>query len=291
MTVHVVIVGIASRNNQINGDLETSLWINARTSGASMLPLTNTLSPLHFARSQLVRQALASKEVTHLWFVDDDVVPEPDCLKRLLLADKPIVHAPYRLRSTFQATGNFAYHPISFGDFKGSRTNDVGLEAQTLKAKTFTEQESREKGGLLKVDWVGMGCTLIRRDALEAIPADGFFLPPKEAEEKGIASAGEDIMYCISAAKLGIPVHALVTAGADHVKQCRLSPEFHFHGDIYYDQEELLKDGATLLLPKDSAFPEGYLTWIMREDVKLNKFVEARKKVRAMVKRIEEAKA
>jgi hypothetical protein len=77
------------------------------------------------------------KEATHLLFIDDDMAFPPELVLDMLMFNQPVVGAMYPKRTL----------PL---EFAGSGPKD----AQSM-------------GGFLKVDGVGMGVTLIRRDAID----------------------------------------------------------------------------------------------------------------------------
>lgn len=76
-------------------------------------------------------------EATHLLFLDDDMGFKPELILDMLMFNEPVVGAMYPKRTL----------PI---EFAGTGPTDAP-----------------SKGGFLKVDGVGMGITLIRRDAVE----------------------------------------------------------------------------------------------------------------------------
>lgn len=98
-------------------------------------------------RNLWAEQALAIyPQATHFWSCDSDILPDPDCLQKLLAADKPCIGAYVR------------NSPISFNftlgmDEEGARRN--GQETEASKGSEPFE-----------VTLTG-ACMLIRRDVLE----------------------------------------------------------------------------------------------------------------------------
>lgn len=108
-------------------------------------------------------------DLTHLWVVDSDVIPEPDCLSKLLALDKPVVAAHVPLMD--------GVTPIWMEGW--SLTSDLprrtGSERKRIKPQTCT--------------LVG-GCYLIRRDAWDK----GLRWSPTEiSEDGGFARSARDL--------------------------------------------------------------------------------------------------
>lgn len=80
-----------------------------------------------------------AKEATHLLFIDDDMGFTPELIFDMLLFNQPVVGAMYPKRTL----------PL---EFAGSGPKDAP-----------------NRGGFLKVDGIGMGVTLIRRDAIDTL--------------------------------------------------------------------------------------------------------------------------
>lgn len=78
-----------------------------------------------------------AKQATHILFIDDDMAFPPELVLDMLTFNQPVVGAMYPKRTL----------PL---EFAGSGPKDAP-----------------SRGGFLRVDGVGMGVTLIRRDAIE----------------------------------------------------------------------------------------------------------------------------
>ena len=104
---------------------------------------------VHFARSQAC-QAAINGDYTHIFWVDDDAVIDPDILQRFLSYDKEIVIAPYPMRRQpheigvlFSTVGDFHNHK----SYRNLTMDDMGQ-------------------GLIEVDGGGTHCMLVKTEVL-----------------------------------------------------------------------------------------------------------------------------
>lgn len=126
------------------------------------------------ARNRLIEQMLDHPiQPTHLFFLDADIVPPADTLMKLLATCKPIVSGLYRRRLP-------PYEPMAF-----------------VKNKPIPIKGPR----LRKVDVVGAGCLLIRREVFEKINPPWF---TSEWTDKGHLS--EDFSFCEKAQEAGFEI-------------------------------------------------------------------------------------
>lgn len=157
----------------------------------------------------------AMPDVSHLLFIDADMGFQPDMVLDMLMFDEPLVGAIYPQRRL----------PTSFA---GSGTGEPNAE---------------RRGNFMKVEGVGMGCTLIRRDCvttmLEKFPEmvdDRLSLHPAAAtmqaagakrlirafekmdlDKRGILS--EDLSFCMRHNQAGGTVWASIGHPISHVGQ------------------------------------------------------------------------
>ena len=144
--------------------------------------------PVTLMRNRLVRGFLKS-DCTHLFFIDDDVVPPEDALARLLAVNRPV------------ATG---LYPISVQNrfvacIKGLHDND------------FVETWRRD---VFPIKHCGLGCALVQRETFERIGFPWFSWP----EEEDGTNVGEDVWFCHRVRKVGLQIFCDGSLICGHVK-------------------------------------------------------------------------
>lgn len=119
-----------------------------------------------------------------LFFLDDDTIPPPDAIIRLMKHQQPIVSGLYYRR-------NNPICPVMLRDVPGGGRQWI------------TEYP---KDSLIQVDFVGSGCMLIHRSVLDKVPypwfdwrVDRYDLPENER-------MSEDFAFCLEARKVGYKV-------------------------------------------------------------------------------------
>jgi hypothetical protein len=121
--------------------------------------------PIPDAHNDATRQALADPRVTHVWYLENDHLLPLGILDALLAADAPIAAAEYRMRN--------------------------GLSTVI-------------RDGHGEVVLVGLGCTLVRREVLAAIPDPPFVVQTRQRWHGGAwidtgipeHAGGQDIYFC-----------------------------------------------------------------------------------------------
>lgn len=103
------------------------------------------------ARNKLVKSFLEQKEYTHLFFIDSDIVFEPDQFIRVLLFDKPLTSAPYPIKHEYV---------IEQGDASFGWCFNFPIGPYDL-----TDNEK----GFKKVNYAGTGFMCIQRNVFEKI--------------------------------------------------------------------------------------------------------------------------
>lgn len=128
-----------------------------------------------------INQALRHN-VSHLLFIDNDMVFPPDALTKLIQYDKDIIGADYNQRS-----------------FPLTSTAKIADENGKLIAKKLTDEEKRS---LLKVYSLGLGFVLIKAEVFKKIPKP-WFNSPLDEEDNFMT---EDFYFFDKANKAGIEV-------------------------------------------------------------------------------------
>jgi hypothetical protein len=148
--------------------------------------------------NQEARRACLGGTYSHLLMLEDDIVPPPHALDRLLEVGADVTYGLYCWRRGGRQGGRHlwnAYAEIGEGGGVSWATHSPPTAAQY-----FREQRA------LAVDGVGFGCTLIRRDVLERV---SFRLPddvgaPGSASTDWMFALDCDAMNATQACHLGV---------------------------------------------------------------------------------------
>jgi hypothetical protein len=139
-----------------------------------------SIRPPHFVKGSLVsqaRNALASTvlerpSVTHLLFVDSDIGFEPKAVLQMLAYDKPVVACSYPRREVDRARLQAAHRAVDDLDLATRIAQNYVCYDDMIRTPHASGGFALEvKGGFVRTARVGMGLTLIRRDALEMMRA------------------------------------------------------------------------------------------------------------------------
>jgi len=149
--------------------------------------------PVHVARNILAETALGDEKVTHVFWVDSDIVFEQpqnpnEAILRLLMCDAPIASGIYRAR---QKQG------FNWSAWLRSSNGNGFLPIQSWS------------GNWLQVDAIGFGCVLIRREVFERIPKPWFIWPEE--------SPSEDFLWCEAAKKHGYDINVFTDVRCGHI--------------------------------------------------------------------------
>lgn len=143
--------------------------------------------PFDHARSQACKRAL-ELGFEYLFFLDDDVIPPPDTLPRLIQHNRDIVCGMYFRRQE-------PLYPVMMKEIEGKGTQWIAEFAPN---------------SLVEADLVGCGCMLIKRKVLEIMDppwfvwkCDPFRFPNVPQFER----CSEDYDFCRKARKLGFKLY------------------------------------------------------------------------------------
>lgn len=184
--------------------------------------------PVDVARNMIVETALADPDVTHLFFLDADMVVHPDTVLRLAQRDKDVIGGTYFARTESPVPHIYKFHHEDNAD--GSCPHEMKHEegvggrwyapfhkqfARYLKRhKKFAEYPGctllpDTKDALVRADALGTGCMLIKREVLEAVGHPWF-----KCHE--MTAGGEDFYFCERAKQEGFEVWGDFSVQAHH---------------------------------------------------------------------------
>lgn len=133
------------------------------------------------ARNQIHNGYLREFTLPFLFMLDSDIIVPPGILDRLLSHNLPIVGGYYRNKHV-----KMPPHPIVY-DFISEEEN----------GKTHWKHREEAGEGLERVDGMGAGCWLMRRDVAEALGESPY----------DMSSGTEDMLLSRKLMKLGISLH------------------------------------------------------------------------------------
>jgi hypothetical protein len=155
--------------------------------------------PFDHARNAACQQVLQSN-FTWLFFLDDDVIPPPDALFKLLSRGQDIISGLYYRRAD-------PIMPVMLADTKPKPSFITNFQP----------------GSLIEADMVGAGCLLIHRRVLERVPPPKFewtidydgVLTEKNYPESERRS--EDFSFCSKCRRLGFKIVVDTSVLCTHV--------------------------------------------------------------------------
>lgn len=184
--------------------------------GKRLLTLTMGQSPyIPDARSSICERFL-KESGDWLWFLDTDMGFPPNALARLLAVADPVERAIVS-----------GYYLVRYD---GGEIHSTWL---TVVPETNALHPIHDvpESGLVKVASVGMGCTIIHRNVLEAVAADNsddswrFFGHDLVENDGRNVRLGEDVTFCLRAKRVGFSTYGLTDLRLDHFKSQPLTRE------------------------------------------------------------------
>jgi len=164
--------------------------------------------PHDSARNFCVNHMLNNTDATHLFFLDNDVLPEDDCLEKLVEANKDIVSGLYPSMRQVPRTGE------TVKVFNAFRYGQVGEDGDYGLVPIMSGE-----GAVIPISRAGGGCLLIKREVLEKVGAPWFKF---QYNADGTLSHGEDIDFCRKAEQAGYQLFAHLDVKCGHVKEITL---------------------------------------------------------------------
>jgi len=168
-----------------------SLWGVARRYKGFMAALSHGSCYTHWNREELVEQAL-SHHCSHLWFVDTDMIFQPDTLERLLAHNVDIVGAYYPVRQRDQ----------SYSTLKVDDNGVITPLLPPLPTRCFSQVNGKP------LATIPTGMMLINLDVLAKMS------PPYFRCERPV---GEDVYFCAHMYKAGVTLWCDPTIKVGHM--------------------------------------------------------------------------
>ena len=139
---------------------------------------------VHFARTQLCEIALKG-DYTHVFWLDDDAIIEPDLLPRLLNHDKDMIVTPYPMRKPpheigvlYSSVGDFKNHP-SYVNFTiddldkglvqvdGGGTHALLMKTDVLRKTGISDMDDKEWYTLEEENQIGRPFVMMPKTGTE----------------------------------------------------------------------------------------------------------------------------
>lgn len=144
------------------------------------------------ARQRICEIAIKTKQ-DYLFFIDSDMVVQPDVIERLIRDDEDIVSTMFFKRI-------YPYTPCFYTE----------IELKDDSALLYTPNDWDAQGGLYLCHGTGLAATLIKGKVLRALDGERMF----ESEIKDI---GEDLAFCLNARAKGFKVWVDTRIEAGHI--------------------------------------------------------------------------
>jgi hypothetical protein len=175
-----VMIAIPTSSGNINQALSIRLIEWSHNQNFSIvIKFYSFLSPLDNARNVAVKDFLEDY-YTHLLFIDDDIIPPPNCLMELLIADKDVI-APLCFTIRYGKDGIPAPQPVAY------RFDNDG------KYKLYIGE------GIEETDIVTGGMFLAKREVYEKLERPFYFTYHKN----GLVITSEDFIFSQQCKELG----------------------------------------------------------------------------------------
>jgi hypothetical protein len=179
--------------------------------GIQIIAGTYDEHPISVARNMACEEMLKAEKITHLFFVDSDCVPDADTILKFLGYDLPVVSGWYLSR---KGSGL----PVVFKLEEPAKTTMTEL---TVKRELFPKWRAykldelltlpKDKNGLTKVDGVGGGCLLIKRETLSHLNQPYFF--EDNTKKYGF---GEDLFFSLNCKVHDVPIYVDLSKFCKH---------------------------------------------------------------------------
>jgi len=187
------------------------LWVDARAAGYGVGLFQSYSTYCHITRQNIARSVLSSEPAIDylLWIDDDNLVtwPQVERLIALLEAhpDAGIAAGWYMLRGP-----------------GGAVCSSVGVLLEGQGSALLPAAEVGARGEPFLADATGFGCVLMRRECLEHVGPESFFLMPNQEASYGFM--GEDFAFCLTMRERGWALWIDPGVAVPHLKLQALIP-------------------------------------------------------------------
>lgn len=192
-----VVIAIAASGRLISPDMIVSMGLQAAPTHFSCGWLSVRGLPVEKARERLAEEALRVK-AKYLWFIDDDTIPPPNALRRLVyvLENYPDI----KVCGGVYVTKSDPSQPVVF------RGTGLGSFWQW------------KYGDIFEVTSMGAGCMLISTDVFKELkkPWFSFTEVPSDTAERPSTLTSEDVGFCNAVREAGYRVFAHGGILCDH---------------------------------------------------------------------------
>ncbi len=154
------------------------------------------------ASRNILREKFLEGKYEYLFSLEQDVIPKPDALSRLIAHNKEIVSAYYGSDVILELKDN------QTGALKKVKINVPIAYLQDGNGIKRANAHEILKKGLLQIGAVGLGCLLLKREVVEKIPFR------HEAEKV----AYDDMFFSVDAKKAGFKLHIDGDVVMQHLK-------------------------------------------------------------------------
>jgi hypothetical protein len=185
-------------------------------------------SPAH-GRNLIINAALEN-DCTHILFMDDDMVPKPDALLRLLAHDVDSISGLYLSRA-------YPHQPLIFDD----------LDEEGRAIFSYLEDDLT---GLKPIAAAGLGFYLVKTDVLRAMPKPWFRLGELDSEQWC-----DDIGYFYRLRQLGVESYCDLDVQVGHIGTFVITPNIQEDNKWYSSYDTNGKGGVNT---PQIALPDGY---------------------------------
>ncbi len=212
--IPLIMIGCPSETGELQKGLVHSILAWSHDPSMKIMLMTPTrMHPLASARNFIVKEFLNS-EANYLFWVDDDVIPPPETLRRLLSRDKDLIG------------------PVCFSSKRDDNTGLLHPYPIVLRLNNDDEYEitdTTQEGEVVEIDSLGGGCVLIKRGVYENIDPPWYSF---SFDDFGVMSRSADFNFFRLAQENGFKVFVDNTIGCDHITQSSLLATYNLMASL-----------------------------------------------------------